>query len=115
MYRHWTVEFLNATVEAEFLSLPKDLQARLVRVADLVETQGLENLGMPYVRHIQDKLWELRGKGRSGIARALYVTVIGRRVVILRVFVKKTLKTPSGEISLALSRMKEIDYGQDNG
>lgn len=111
MERVWTVEFMDDTVEAEFLSIPKDLQARLVRITDLIESQGLENLGMPYVRHLQDKLWEIRGKGKSGIARALYVTVVGRRVVILRVFVKKTQKTPPGEVTLALSRMKEIDHG----
>lgn len=107
----WTVEFLNDAVEAEFLAIPKDLQARLVRITDLIEAYGLENLGMPYVRHLQDKLWEIRGKGKSGIARALYMAVVGRRVIILRVFVKKTHKTPPGEINLALSRMKEIDHG----
>ena len=107
----WTVEFLNNNVEAEFLLLPKDLQARLVRVTDLIESQGLENLGMPHVRHLQDKIWEIRGKGASGIARALYVTVVGKRVIILRAFVKKTQKTPAGEILLAMSRMKEIDHG----
>jgi phage-related protein len=77
----WTVEFLNDAVESEFLEIPRDLQARLVRITDLNESYGLENLGMPYVRHIQEKLWEIRGKGRSGIARALYVAVVGRRVV----------------------------------
>lgn len=107
----WTVEFLNNVVEAEFLALPKDIQARLVRITDLIESQGLENLGMPYVRHLQGKLWEIRGKGQSGIARAMYVTLIGRRVVIVRVFIKKSQKTPPGEIALALSRAKEIDHG----
>lgn len=114
MKKAWSVEFLDDVVEAEFLAIPKDLQARLVRIADLIESHGLENFGMPYVRHLQDKLWEIRGKGRSGIARALYVTVAGRRLVILRVFVKKTQKTPPGEVALALSRMKEIDHGQKN-
>lgn len=57
---------------------------------------------------------KIRGKGKSGIARALYVTVVGRRVVILRVFVKKTQKTPPGEVALALSKTKEIDHGQEN-
>ena len=107
----WVVEFLNDAVEAEFLDIPKDLQARLVRITDLIESCGLDNLGMPHVRHLQDKLWEIRGKGKSGIARALYVAVVGRKVVILRVFVKKTQKTPPGEITLALSRMKEIGHG----
>jgi phage-related protein len=107
----WTVEFLDDAVEAEFLSLPRELQARLIRITELIESYGLENLGMPYVRHLDGKLWEIRGKGKSGIARALYVTVVNRRVVIMRVFVKKTQKTPAGEIALALSRMKEIDHG----
>ncbi len=111
MKSHWTVEFLNDTVEAEFLDLPRDIQARLVRITDLIETYGLEHLGMPYLRHLQDKLWEIRGKGKSGIARALYVAVVGRRVVILRVFVKKSQKTPPKEIAIALSRLKEIDHG----
>lgn len=111
MKNQWVVEFLNDVVEAEFLALPKDLQACLVRISDLIEAYGLEHLGMPYVRHIQDKLWEIRGKGKSGIARALYVTVVGRRVVILRIFVKKTPKTPPGDITLAMSRMKEIENG----
>jgi phage-related protein len=46
--------------------------------------------------------------GRDGIARALYVTVTGRRIVVLRAFVKKTQKTPRQEIELALARAKEI-------
>jgi phage-related protein len=111
MKNTWIVEFLNDGVEAEFFAIPKDLQARLVRITDLIESYGLESLGMPYVRHLQGKLWEIRGKGTSGIARALYVTVVGRRVIIMRVFVKKTQKAPPGEIALALSRMKEIDHG----
>jgi phage-related protein len=53
------------------------------------------------------KLWELRLTGRDGIARALYFTAIGRRVVVVRAFVKKT-QTPPAEIELALRRAKEI-------
>jgi len=47
-------------------------------------------------------------KGRDGIARAVYVTAAGRRVVVVRVFAKKTQKTPRGEIELALKRAKEL-------
>jgi phage-related protein len=46
--------------------------------------------------------------GRDGIARAIYVTAIGRRVVIVRAFIKKTQQTPRSEIDLALRRAKEI-------
>ena len=60
------------------------------------------------MKHLEGKLWELRLTGRDGIARALYVTATGRRVVILRVFVKKTQKTPRREIELARQRAKEL-------
>jgi len=60
------------------------------------------------VKHLRDKLWELRLTGRDGIARALYVTAIGRRIVVVRVFIKKAQKTPPAEIELALRRAKEI-------
>ena len=66
----WTVEFLNPKVEEEFGQLPKDMQARFVRIAELLEQYGLEHVGMPHVRHIQDKLWEMRAKGKAGITEA---------------------------------------------
>jgi phage-related protein len=47
-------------------------------------------------------------EGRDGISRAIYVTARGRRVVVVRVFVKKTRKTPRREIDLALERAKEV-------
>ena len=68
---------------------------------------GLESLREPHVKHLEGKLWELRLTGRDGIARALYVTAIGRRMVVVRAFVKKTQKTPRSEIELALQRAKE--------
>jgi len=62
------------------------------------------------VKRLEGKLWELRLTGRDGIARALYVTAIGRGVVVVRAFVKKTPKTPRAEIELALKRAKEVTW-----
>ncbi len=62
----------------------------------------------PYVKHLQDKLWEIRLKGQSGLARSLYITATDQRVVILRTFTKKTQRTPRREIDLALARAKEV-------
>jgi phage-related protein len=53
-------------------------------------------------------LWEIRLKGADGISRALYVVATGKRVVVVRVFVKKTEKTPRREIDLALKRAKDV-------
>jgi phage-related protein len=60
------------------------------------------------VKHLEGDLWELRMTGRDGISRAIYVTAQGRRVVILRAFIKKTQKTPPRELALARQRAKEV-------
>ena len=104
----WTVETLNATVDAEVEALPDDMLARFGRIRELIQTHGLERVPAQYIDHIQGPLWEIRLKGKDGIARALYVTARGRRVVVVRVFVKKTQKTPRREIKLALQRAKEV-------
>ncbi len=83
------------------------MRARLVRLT-LIEQIGFEALPRDSVKHLEDKLWELRITGRDGISRAIYLTATGRRVVILRVFVKKTQKTPQREIELARERAKEV-------
>lgn len=111
----WTVVFLNHEIKAEFLAIPVDIRADLARIFTLIETYGLVAIGMPYVRHVQDKLWEIRGRGKSGIGRSLYVAHSGQRVVILRTFVKTTQKTPQREINLALIRAKDIEDGASAG
>ena len=63
----------------------------------------------PHVKHLEGPLWEMRMKGRDGISRAIYVTARGRRVVVVRVFVKKTQKTPRRELDLALERAKKVN------
>jgi phage-related protein len=68
----------------------------------------LERVHEPYIKHLDGRLWEMRLKGRDGIARVLYVTATGRRVVVVRAFVKKTQKAPRREIELALKRAKEV-------
>ena len=104
----WMVEYLNQTVVEEAEALPVGMQARLQRIIELVQLFGLERVHEPHVKHLDGSLWEIRVSGKSGIARALYVTVIGKRVVILRVFMKKTQKTPRREIELARQRAKDI-------
>ena len=103
----WSVEIV-AAVDAEIDSLPVALRARLVRLLELIEEVGLEQLRAPHVRHLEGKLWELRVKAQSGIARGIYVTATGRRVVVLHVFAKKSRKTPRPALDTARKRMKEV-------
>ena len=74
----------------------------------VVEDVGLERIHEPHAKHLQGKLWELRVSAAEGIARGLYVTMEGRRVVVLHVFEKKTDKTPRRAIDLALERMRRM-------
>ena len=104
----WSFVFLNAEVKAELDALPADTRASFERIVQLVQAVGIERVHEPYIKHIEGRIWEMRLRGREGIARALYVTATGRRVVILRVFVKKTQKTPRREIEFARQRAKEV-------
>ena len=104
----WIVEFLDEDVSSRFDALPLDMRAHFLRIVELIRSQGLERIREPYVKHLEGTLWEMRLKGRSGIARAIYVTAVGRRIVIVHIFTKKTQKTPRREIETALKRAKEV-------
>lgn len=104
----WVVETLNETVDDELAALPEDMRARFTRIAELIEAVGLPNVREPHVKHIRGPVWEIRLKGKAGIARALYVAATGQRVIVVRAFVKKTPKTPRAEIEIALQRAKEL-------
>ena len=104
----WTVEALNEVVAAEVAELPKDMRAKFEHISRMIASFGLEKMREPYVKHIDGALWEMRLIGRDGIARAIYITAKGKRVVVVRVFRKKTQKTPRSEITLALKRAEEV-------
>jgi phage-related protein len=104
----WSFVFVSAEAQAELDALPLDVRASFERIVRLVQALGLERVREPYIKHIEGPIWEMRLRGRDGIARALYVTATGRRVVILRVFTKKTQKMPRREIELARLRAKEV-------
>jgi phage-related protein len=104
----WVVEFLNEEVKASLDAFPLDIRASFQRIAELIQSHGLERIREPYVKHLEGPLWEMRMKGKSGIARACYVTAVGKRIVVVHVFVKKTQKTPRREILTALKRVKEV-------
>ena len=105
----WCVEILNQSVLEEIDTFPPDMRAKLDHIVRMIEELGLHQVREPYIKHLQDKLWEMRVKGRDGIARAIYVTMKDRRIIILHAFRKKTRKTPEAAIRIALSRMKELE------
>ena len=109
----WEVTFHSTSLQNEILRLPAGLLARFVRYAERMEIYG-PDLGMPYTRAMGDGLFELRLKGAEGIARVFYCTVVGRRIVMLHQFVKKSEKTPRRELAVARKRMRELNNGKDS-
>ena len=87
--------------------MPAGFVARFLRYAERMEVYG-PDLGMPHTRAMGGGLFELRLKAAEGIARALYCTLVGRRIVMLHQFIKKSDKTPRRELEIAYKRMKEI-------
>ncbi len=94
--------------EREIKKLPVDLQARFLHVAEMLEDLGPRRVGEPHIRHLGKKLWEMRMRGKDGIARAMYFAATGKRLIVVRVFVKKSRKTPRREIEIATGRIRDL-------
>jgi phage-related protein len=66
------------------------------------------NLGLPHTKPIESNLFELRVKSKEGIARVFFCTKIGKRIIMLHLFIKKSPKIPQKELKIANSRMSEV-------
>ena len=106
----YTVEYFNRRVLDEVESWPVGILADYARLIELLIEFG-PDLKMPHSRAMGSGLFELRPKGREGIGRALYCFVVGRRIVVLHAFRKKTQATPRRELDVARRRMKEVRDG----
>ena len=103
----WQIKYFNNNLEDDILNLPEGLLARYLRLTDLMLQFGA-NLGLPHTKAIESGLFELRVKSKEGIARVFFCTKIGKKIVMLHSFIKKSQKTPKNEINIAKSRMKEV-------
>ena len=104
----WRVVYLNDIVRGEVEALSVEHRAAFRRIVELIAAKGLDRVHEPYIKHVEDKLWEMRLSGRDGIARVIYVTASGRRIVLLHAFVKKTQKAPSRALALARARAMAV-------
>jgi len=105
---HWTIEYYSEQVRLEINALPVGIRASYARLTSFLEEFGLE-LRMPHSRAMGDGLFELRPRGREGIARVFYCMKIGKRIVMLHSFIKKTNETPKRELDIARQRQREIN------
>jgi len=105
---NWTIIYYSESVQADILALQAVFLARYLRYSDRMEIYG-PDLGMPHTRAMGEGLFELRLKAAEGIARILYCTMVGKKIMILHQFIKTTNKTPPKELALARRRMKEVE------
>ena len=103
----YTVEYFHPRVLSEIESWPVDVLADYARLVELLAEHG-PNLRLPHSRSMGEGLFELRPHGRSGIGRAMYCFLVGRRVVVVHAFIKKTQQTPDRDLKLARKRVKEL-------
>ena len=103
----YKISYYTDDLEIQVLALPETLLARYFYLTDRMVVSG-PNLGEPHTKALGDGLLELRLKGAEGIARVMYCTLVGRRIVMLHSFIKKSDKIPTPDMVLARKRLKEI-------
>jgi len=94
--------------EAELLALDEVMQSKALHALDLLRAKG-NQLRYPHTSPIRDGLFELR-VGAKDITRTFFAFAKGRRIYILRTFIKKTPRTPLSEIELAFKRLEEMNH-----
>lgn len=105
----YTITYYSESVQEQILDLPDTLAARYVVLTRRMVAIG-PNLGEPHTKAFGDGLFELRLKGAEGIARVFFCTLIGKRIVMLHSFIKKSDRTPKRELDVAHTRLKEIKH-----
>ena len=105
----YTITYYSESVQEQILDLPDTLAARYVVLTRRMVAIG-PNLGEPHTKAYGDGLFELRLKGAEGIARVFFCTLIGKRIVMLHSFIKKSDRTPKRELDVAQTRLKEIKH-----
>jgi phage-related protein len=103
----WEIDYYSEGVRLEIEALPVGIRASYVRLTELLEEFGLD-LRMPHSRSIGGGLFELRPRGKEGIGRIFYCLKVGRKIIMLHSFIKKTIKTPKRELDIARRRQREL-------
>ena len=103
----WQLTYYSRKVATLVEAWPTGILASFDRIAHMMLEHG-PDLGLPYTRAMGGGLFEIRAKGREGIGRAFYCTVVGQRIMVLHAFTKKTEQTPRRELEIARARLKEV-------
>lgn len=103
----WEILYYNEDVQEAINDWPVGIRAFYARVTERMILFG-PNLGMPFTRSMGQGLFEIRARGKEGIGRAFFCTIVDQRIVILHAFIKKSQKTPKKELDIARRRMNDV-------
>ena len=103
----WEILYYNDDVQEAVEIWPVGIRAYYARIAERMRVLG-PNLGMPFTRSMGQGLFEIRAKGKEGIGRAFFCTVIDHKIIILHVYIKKSQKTPERELEIARKRLASV-------
>ena len=107
----FSIAYFHPKVLATIEAWPVDLLADYARLVELLMVYG-PDLRLPHSRAFGGGLFELRVKGKVGIGRAFYCFQVGRNVIVLHAFIKKTRATPDNDLSIARQRLKALRHDQ---
>ena len=103
----WEILYYSDDVQEEIRVWPVGIRAYYARITERMRVSG-PNLGMPFTRSMGQGLFEIRAKGKEGIGRAFFCTVIDRKIIILHIYIKKSQKTPEKELEIARKRLASV-------
>jgi phage-related protein len=103
----WNISYYNESARQAIDAWPVGSRAIYARITERMKVFG-PNLGMPYTRAMGEGLFEIRAKGREGVGRAFFCTIVGQEIMVLHAFIKKTARTPRRELEIARRRLREV-------
>ncbi|OGO03712.1 MAG: hypothetical protein A2Y72_00750 [Chloroflexi bacterium RBG_13_53_26] len=108
----WEIEYYETPrgrcpVQEFIDSLDATSKAKVARTLDLLEQFGIK-LRMPFAKHVEGDLWELRTRVGSDQHRIIYFLFTGGVFVLLHGFVKKTSRMPQRDLETARDRRDDF-------
>ncbi len=103
----WDILYYNDEVQEMIDGWPVGIRAYYAKITERMCIFG-PNLGMPFTRSMGQGLFEIRAKGKEGIGRAFFCTLMEHKIIILHAYIKKSEKTPQRELEVARRRLAEL-------
>lgn len=108
----WEIDYFNDDVQETIGDWPVGIRAYYARITERMCVFG-PNLGMPFTRSMGQGLFEIRARGKEGIGRAFFCTVVEHKIIILHAYIKKSQKTPLKELEIARERLAQVQRNKE--